>query len=180
VKAALATIDSAAKHTLAMPNQQQPQTIAPNPAGAPAAPGAMGHAQGAPAAPAAPQMGTPQPGMSQDNFYERIQQIAEGIIDEKWDELVGEVKKIVDWKTTIETQMTKMQHDVDKLKEDFNVLHQGVLGKLEDYDKKMTDVGTELNAVGKVFKDVVPEFVENVKELSHITKGISKDNEETE
>src|SRR3989338_5250181 len=42
-------------------------------------------------------------------------------------------------------------------------------GGLDDYDSRMTDVGTELKAVGRVFKEVIPEFVENVKELKSIT-----------
>jgi hypothetical protein len=104
------------------------------------------------------------------NIYERIEQITEGIIDEKWDALISEVKKIIAWKEKIEEKQTQMQNDLTKLKEDFKVLHQGVLGKLEDYDKRMQDVGVELNAVGKVFKDVVPEFVENVKELRAFNK----------
>ena len=58
--------------------------------------------------------------------------------------------------------------------EDFKQLHQGVLGKVEEYDKRMQEVGTELHAVGKVFKDVVPVFTENVKELRSITKGMKE------
>ena len=107
---------------------------------------------------------------NEGNIYERIEEITEGIIDEKWDELIVEVRKIVDWKEKVETKQIAMMHDLNKLKEDFTVLHQGVLGKLETYDERMRDVGTELQAVGKVFKDVVPEFVENVKELSRISK----------
>ena len=107
-----------------------------------------------------------------DPMGERIEEIAESIIDEKWDELIAEVRKIVIWKEGIESKQAKINNDLEKLKEDFKVLHQGVLGKLENYDVRMRDVGTELKAVGKVFKDVVPEFVENVKELSHITGKI--------
>ena len=112
-----------------------------------------------------------------DATYARIEEITENMIDEKWDELIAEVKKIVEWKNQMEEKQGKIHSDVDKLKEDFNVLHQGVLGKLEDYDKRMRDVGTELNAVGKVFKDVVPEFVENVKELGHMTGKIREKKE---
>lgn len=111
----------------------------------------------------------------ESNIYERIEAIVEGMIDEKWDELIGEVKKIIEWKDKIEEKQNRMMHDLEKLKEDFKTLHQGVLGKLEDYDHKMTDVSTELKAVGKVFKDVVPEFVENVKELKDITKGAKRE-----
>jgi len=105
----------------------------------------------------------------QGNIYERIEEITESIIDQKWDELIVEVKKILEWKERIEQKQMQLQNDVAKIKEDFTLLHQGVLGKLEDYDTRMQDVGTELNAVGKVFKDVIPQFVENVKELSAIT-----------
>ena len=76
----------------------------------------------------------------------------------------------MDWKEKIEEKQLMMANDLRKLKEDFAILHQGVLGKLSDYDSKMKEVGTELQAVGKVFKDVIPEFVENVKELKHITE----------
>ena len=108
------------------------------------------------------------------NVYERIEEITEGMIDEKWDELIGEVKRIVEWKEKIETKQTQIINDLSKIKEDFKVLHQGVLGKLENYDSRMQDVGTELKAVGKVFKDVIPEFVENVKELRDIKEHIKE------
>ncbi len=119
-----------------------------------------------------------QPAGGDENVYERIEEIAESIIDEKWDELISEVKKIVDWKEKMEEKQNRISNDLQKLKEDFKVLHQGVLGKLEDYDNRMRDVSTELGAVGKVFKDVIPEFVENVKELKSLTgkaKGIKEE-----
>ena len=118
---------------------------------------------------------TPSYGQNADgNIYERLEEVAEGLIDEKWDELIAEVKKIVEWKETMEQAQHKLQNDVDKLKDDFTLLHQGVLGKLEDYDSRMRDVGVELKAVGKVFKDVIPVFVDNVKELREITGKVKK------
>ena len=54
------------------------------------------------------------------------------------------------------------------------MLHEAVLGKLDDYDSRMRDVGTELKAVGKVFKDVIPTFVDNVKELSAVKEELKK------
>ena len=127
-------------------------------------------------------MGTPPGGMPappmnqgysqppQDGMYGRMEDMIESLVNEKWDELVREVQKIVEWKERVEEQQTKIANDIEKLKEDFKTLHQGVLGKLDQYDNRMRDVGTELTAVGKVFKDVIPEFVENVKELKSISK----------
>ncbi|MBT3836564.1 hypothetical protein HOD05_04400 [Candidatus Woesearchaeota archaeon] len=132
----------------------------------------LGQPVGSPEVPAAPDFGA-SPGMSQqgmqpqDNIYDRIEEITEGIVDQRWDELIIEVKKILEWKQKVEDAQRKIENDVVKLKEDFKVLHTGVLGKLESYDERMSEVGSELKAVGKVFKDVVPVFVENVKELKH-------------
>ena len=147
------------------------------PGGMPAMPSGMPQEPAMPpmgAMPGGPSMGA-QPSGDEGNIYERIEAITESMIDEKWDALIGEVKKIVEWKEKVEEKQTKMLNDLEKLKEDFKILHQGVLGRLEDYDSRMSDVGTELKAVGKVFKDVVPEFVENVKELKSITQGVKKE-----
>lgn len=136
----------------------------------------MSSGHGMPPAPSfSPQQSQPQMERGENsNIYERIEEIAESIIDEKWDELLVEVRKIVDWKEKVEAKQMKMMLDLTKLKEDFMLLHQGVLGKLESYDERMQEVGTELQAVGKVFKDVVPEFVENVKELSRLKEGMKR------
>jgi hypothetical protein len=136
----------------------------------------------APAPMPSPQQAPMGPGPSaaampaeESNIYERVEAIVESMIDEKWDDLIAEVRKIVEWKDKIEEKQNSMMNDLEKLKEDFKTLHQGVLGKLEDYDHRMQDVGTELKAVGKVFKDVIPEFVENVKELKDITRGAKRE-----
>ena len=157
------------------PQQQISEAIAQADSSSPA-----GYGQSMPGAdqmPMIPQeMPSPQPSYQEDmsNIYERMQEIAEAMIDEKWDDLIGEVKKIIEWKNKNEEKQSKLQHDVDKLKEDFKMLHEAVLGKLEDYDTRMRDVGTELKAVGKVFKDVIPTFVDNVKELSSVKEELKK------
>ena len=123
----------------------------------------------------AQEMPTPQAYQDNvNNIYERIEEITESMIDEKWDDLIVEVKKIIEWKNKMEEKQIKLANDVEKLKEDFKMLHEAVLGKLEDYDARMQAVGTDLKAVGKVFKDVIPTLVENVKELSSIKEDLKK------
>jgi len=49
-----------------------------------------------------------------------------------------------------------------------------VLGKIGDYDKTLENVGTEIKALEKVFQKILPGFVENVQELSRITRRIKE------
>lgn len=105
---------------------------------------------------------------------EKISEIAEAIINEKWEEIIPEIKGIAEWKEKIESRLQKIIDDFKSLKEQFNELHKGILSKISEYDEHIRDVGSELKAVEKVFKDVIPSFTQNVSELSRITKTLKK------
>ena len=103
---------------------------------------------------------------------EHIEELAEVIIDEKWNELVKDINKIIEWKDKVQSDITEIKQSIEGLKNDFDTLHKGVLGKVEEYDQNIVRVGTELKAMENVFSKVLPAFTENVHELSRITKHI--------
>ncbi|MFH0978138.1 MAG: hypothetical protein V1837_02430 [Candidatus Woesearchaeota archaeon] len=105
---------------------------------------------------------------------ERIEEMAETIIDEKWDELIKNINKIVDWKDKTEARLLKNEQEMKDLKESFDKLHKALIGKIAEYDQNILNVGTEIKAMEKVFQQILPTFTENVSELSRITKGIKK------
>ncbi len=105
---------------------------------------------------------------------ERIEEVAETIIDEKWKELMANVSRIADWKDNTETRLTRMEQQMSDIKQSFDRLHEGILGKVGEYDKGLTNVATEIKALEKVFQKILPGFVENVNELSRITKRMKR------
>ncbi|MBS3121988.1 hypothetical protein J4434_03845 [Candidatus Woesearchaeota archaeon] len=105
---------------------------------------------------------------------ERIEELAEAIIDEKWNEIVKSINKIAEWKERTESKITKLEQQFDDLKTNFDQLHQGVLGKIGDYDKNLMNISTEIQAMDKVFQKVLPIMTENVNELSRITQEMKK------
>ena len=115
-------------------------------------------------------------GFSQGSSFEtqRIEELAEAIIDEKWNEIVRSINKIVDWKERVETRLTKLEQQVDDMNKSFDTLHQGVLGKISDYDRNLTNVGAEIKAMDKVFQKVLPSLTESVGELGRITATMKK------
>ncbi len=122
----------------------------------------------------------PMGGMAQQPTMddERIQEIAESIIDEKWSDLIKNVQLILDWKQNVEGRLAKIQQQFTDLKESFDKLHEGVLGKVGEYDKHVGEVGTELKALEQVFSKILPGFMENVNELSRITGYLKKKQQE--
>ncbi|HIH42036.1 TPA: hypothetical protein HA246_00135 [Candidatus Woesearchaeota archaeon] len=103
---------------------------------------------------------------------EKIEEIVEAIVEEKWTELIKNVNKIIEWKEKTESRLVKMETEFDNLKHGFDNLHQGVLGKIGDYEHGLQEIGTDIKALEKVFQKILPTLTENVNELSRITRNM--------
>jgi hypothetical protein len=117
-----------------------------------------------PYAPQYPQYAAPQGGITN----EEVEAIAESIIDEKWDELMKSMSKVIAWKEEMDNKFAETEQKFDDLQKDFDELHKSVLGRVSDYDRTMTNVSTDLKAMSTVFQKVLPGFIETVGELSQI------------
>ncbi len=102
----------------------------------------------------------------------RTEEIIEAIIDEKWNDLVKDINKIVEWKEKTDGVIGQIQQKIADLDQNFKTLHDGILGKIGEYDEHITDVSTEIKAMEKVFEKVLPTLTENVNELSRIVKDL--------
>jgi hypothetical protein len=123
----------------------------------------------------APVAGNPTipPGQQQQAMGEQgtnIEEYVETIIDEKWTELEKDIQKIIDWKNRSEQRITELNARVDDLKDRFDKVQASIMGKVSEYDRTMQDVGADLKAMERVFSKVLPQFTDNVKQLSDITE----------
>ena len=100
------------------------------------------------------------------------EEIVEAIIDEKWNELLKDLNKVIEWKDSTNTKLISLEQKFDSLKEEFDKIHSAILNKVESYDKNISLVGAEVKAMERVFSKVLPLFTENVAELSRISKDI--------
>ncbi len=110
------------------------------------------------------------------NYDEKIEEIAEAIIEEKWNELLKDLNKIIEWKNSIEANMKALEQRQSDLKASYDSLQKALTQKLGDYDQNITSVGTELKALEKVFQKLLPTFTENVNELSRTVKDLKTKN----
>lgn len=114
----------------------------------------------------APLPGQDSRGLSSSTTNEEL---IEAIIDEKWNELVKDINKIIEWKNTTESRVAVLDQQMKDLRSDFDKLQQAVVGKIGDYDKHILDVGAEIKAMEAVFAKVLPVFTQNVSELTRIS-----------
>ena len=55
-----------------------------------------------------------------------------------------------------------------------NSLNRSMMGKISEYDKNISNVGTEIKAMEKVFEKVLPSLTENVNKLERMSKSAKK------
>nr|MCK4929857.1 hypothetical protein [Nanoarchaeota archaeon] len=113
-------------------------------------------------------------GIGMGGTNEEIEELVESIIEEKWEALVKDINKILEWKNAVDMKITKLEQRFESLQEEFDKLHQAIIGKIGEYDKNILAVGADIKAMEKVFSKVLPVFTENVNELSRITQAVKK------
>lgn len=101
---------------------------------------------------------------------EDIEKITESIINEKWDKINTELKNMTDWKNELSKQLDSYRKKVEDLENKLSETQNAMIGKVDEYNKSLGNVNVEIQAMGKVFEKLIPEFTSNVKELSEIVK----------
>lgn len=109
---------------------------------------------------------------SSDEIQSLINETVEKLIEEKWVELTANVQKVVTWKSKVEEQITLIKEDVVAMQEGFSNLERRLISKINNYDKSILDVGSEIKALDKVFQKITPTLVNNVTELGRIAKDL--------
>ncbi len=115
-----------------------------------------------------------EPGEVLDVETEKIEEVAEAIIDEKWQDFVDTINKVIEWKENMEKKIVQMESQIKDLKDQFSQLQKGTLDKMAEYDEHVTDIGTEIKAMEAVFKKILPTLTENVTQLSNIVKELKE------
>lgn len=105
---------------------------------------------------------------------EQIEEITESIIDERWEEIVDNIKKVIEWKDGVEKRISVIEEQIKKITSDFDKLHTSILEKVGEYDSNINRVATNVKALEHVFGKMLPGFIENVSELGRITQKMKK------
>ena len=104
----------------------------------------------------------------------RIQELAEAIVNERWEDLMSKMGNLPAWKERTHVDLSGVKQEVMRLENRFEQLQQSVLGKVREYDEGVRSIHTEMKALEKVFERILEPLVSNIKELDRITKELKK------
>ena len=111
----------------------------------------------------------PTPSVTENHtelMTEDIEKIVESVLNEKSSKINDELSNLTSWKTDLTNQVSDFKKQLDDLNKKVNDAQNAMIGKVDEYNKSLGDVNVEIQAMGKVFQKLIPEFTENVKKLS--------------
>ncbi|MEK6861914.1 MAG: hypothetical protein AABY07_08160 [Nanoarchaeota archaeon] len=125
--------------------------------------------------PAPPIQESPDQQLSFDRqSADQFQELAESIIDEKWQKLLENVGDLGNWKERVKNDVLSIKQELLRLESRFENLQAAVTGKIRDYDKGIQNVGTDIKALEKLLQNILQPLSTNVKELSKLTTKLKK------
>jgi hypothetical protein len=110
-------------------------------------------------------VGVPQ----RDSYTEKIEEITESIIKEKWEDFVKEMGDINIWKEKVRNDILSIKQELIRTQERFENLQRAVVGKVSEYDKDIREVGTEIKALEKVLERIIDPLTSNIRDLQKVT-----------
>lgn len=120
------------------------------------------------------QQAPPAMGSQQAPDKELIEELTETIIEEKWSDIKENISRMIEWKSKTEAKVEALEKKMDQLQKSFDELHVAIVGKIGEYDRHVTEIGTDIKAMEEVFQKILPSFTQNVNELSRIVKNTKK------
>jgi len=106
-----------------------------------------------------------QPSIMRD----QIAALVEAVIDERWGQVVENMGDLISWREKISDDITSIKQEILRVQERFDRLQNSLYGKVEEYNKNIGEVGSEIKALEKVFEKIVNPLTSNIKELAKIT-----------
>lgn len=100
---------------------------------------------------------------------EAIEEIAEEIVNEKWEEAKAKISSVIEWKEYTESRLKSMDEKMQRIESVLDRLQAALLGEVKKYGQGVKDLGTEMQSLEGAFSKILSPLVTNIKELQRIT-----------
>ncbi len=112
------------------------------------------------------------PSYNSSDVESKIQEVAELIVDEKWEDLTKKIGNLALWKNKVETEITAIKQEVFRLQSNMQNLQNAIAGRLNEYSQNITNVNSEMKALENVLQKILEPLTQNIKELNRISNEL--------
>ena len=114
---------------------------------------------------------SPEP-TSERASFDVIEEIAEAVISEKWEDLIRGVGDLRLWKEKVDTDLSGVKQEIIRTQTRFENLQTAIMGKVSEYGEGVTEISAELKALEKVMEKIINPLTKSVKDLQKVADKI--------
>jgi DNA-binding transcriptional MerR regulator len=107
-----------------------------------------------------------------EQLVNELQRIVEEIIEEKWKSAEEKINVLDVWKTKLEDKITEIDNKTTSMSSRLDGFSRSVLGQTDEYQKTMTDVNAEMQAIEKIMGKLIPALSDEIKELRSVVEDL--------
>jgi len=107
-----------------------------------------------------------------EQLVNELQRVVEEIIEEKWKSAEEKINALDVWKTKLEDKMTEIDNKTASIVSRIDGFSKSVLGQTDEYQKTMTDVNAEMQAIEKIMGKLIPALSDEIKELRSVVEDL--------
>ncbi len=96
------------------------------------------------------------------------EELIERIIDEKWHTMQEKFDRFEESKSELLRQLQDLRDNLNDLRVKYAQLQEDSVVKIEEYNKELEGVGSQIKAMQRVMQNMIPVFAENVRQLNDI------------
>jgi hypothetical protein len=103
-----------------------------------------------------------------------IEEIIEGIVDEKWQEFE---ERLVDYERRdlmLQSQLDDLRKRIKEIENSIKQREIGLTSKLDEFGGSVEHIEGRIGSIEKVFKDFLPELSQNIKNMSDLVDKIKE------
>lgn len=105
---------------------------------------------------------------------ETVHEIVESVVDERWQQVMNVIGDLNEWKRRVEEEIKAIKQEILRNEARQDNLQHAIIGKVEEYNKTLSNVNTEILALEKVFEKIMEPLTTNIKELGRVTEELKK------
>lgn len=106
---------------------------------------------------------------------EEVEEISESVFSEKTDELIKKIDELKDWQKKVISRLDLEEKEIGYLRGNMSNFKTGIVSRIDDMRKDIKTISIEIKVMEKIFSEIMPTFVENIKDLSEIVDKLKID-----
>jgi predicted RNase H-like nuclease (RuvC/YqgF family) len=117
---------------------------------------------------------------ARDERRRAIEELIEGIVEEKWNALSGEIDQIKSQFMDLQSKLNRLEQSLNNKETSRTKNYDEIDGKIDSYKQSMSDISSRMGAVENAMKNTMTPMMQTMRSLTDAVKSLKEGSEQEE